>query len=89
MVDGDWGWQPDGNLYAGAPGVNGAPPCGFNTYAPEGQSSADIVAQFANDHDHWQTTFFTAWEKMQLNGYRVDELTEAPPNGQLLAPLRQ
>ena len=41
---------------------------------------------FADDHDLWQKTFFDAWEKMQINGYDMTSLTEAPINGQLLAP---
>ena len=41
---------------------------------------------FADDHNIWQKSFFDAWEKMQLNGYKIENLDEAPKNGQLLAP---
>ena len=85
----EWNGKPldyPGIIYPGSPGYEGAPPCGFNTYAPEGDGSADIVAMFADDHDLWQKTFFDAWEKMQINGYDMTSLTEAPSNGQLLAP---
>ena len=56
------------------------------TYAPEGMASADIVALFAEDHEAWQEAFFNAWEKIELNGYDQEMLTEGPANGQLLAP---
>ena len=68
----------------GSPGYGGSPPCGPNTYAPEGEALADIVAKFAEDHDAWTESFFDAWEKIQLNGYSVEDLTEAPENGNLL-----
>ena len=99
-LDGDWrmtGGKPNCNskfcqgdpksnrMYIGSPGYDGSPPCGKNMYAPEGEASADIVAKFADDHDEWQTSFFDAWEKMQLNGYDKHDLTTAPENGQLLA----
>ena len=38
-----------------------------------------------SDHDIWQKTFFNAWEKLQLNGYNLEDLKEAPVNGQLMA----
>ena len=53
------------------------------TYAPEGQILPDIVEEFAENHDLWQDTFFEAWEKLQLNGYNLEDLKEAPSNGQL------
>ena len=70
----------------GSPGEEGSTNCGPNTYAPEGEALADIVALFADDHDVWQETFFNAWEKMQSNGYESDELVEGPDNGQLQVP---
>ena len=73
-------------MYIGSPGYDGSPPCGPNTYAPEGETSANIVAKFADDHDLWSKTFFNAWEKMQLNGYITKDLDESPSNGNLLAP---
>ena len=66
--------------------MEGSTNCGPNTYAPEGEALADIVALFADDHDVWQATFFDAWEKMQTNGYELDELTIGPPNGEIQAP---
>ena len=73
-------------IYKGSPGYNGSPPCGFNTYAPEGVASSDIVTLFAQDHDAWQEAFFNAWEKMGMNGYDKEILTEGPAIGHLLAP---
>ena len=67
-------------------GYNGSPPCGFNTYAPEGEASSDIVTLFAQDHDAWQEAFFNAWEKMGMNGYDKEILTEGPAIGHLVAP---
>ena len=58
----------------------------MNEYAPEGEGLADIVALFADDHDIWQDTFFTAWEKLLMNGYSANKLTVAPANGNLQAP---
>ena len=52
----------------------------------EGEALAEIVAIFAHDHDAWQDAFFNAWEKMGINGYEKEMLTEGPTNGQLLAP---
>ena len=100
-LDGDWRmrcpkpdskWCPQdlqlpNRMYIGSPGFDGSPSCGKNTYAPEGEASADIVAKFADDHDEWQTSFFDAWEKMQLNGYTKEDLVVSPENGQLLASL--
>ena len=100
-LDGDWRFksgkpncQPyceddiarPNKMYIGSPGYDGSPPCGPNTYAPEGEASANIVAKFADDHDLWSETFFDAWEKMQLNGYITEDLAESPSNGNLLAP---
>ena len=41
---------------------------------------------FVHDHNAWQDAFFNAWEKMGINGYGKEMLTEGPTNGQLLAP---
>merc|ERR1719334_877092 len=71
-------------IYAGSPGVNGSPPCGPNTYAPEGETTSDIVASFADDHDLWAETFMEAWEKMQKNGYAEEELKNGPDSAGLL-----
>ena len=91
-LDGDWRFykmrpinEPP-HIYIGSPGYNGSPPCGANTYAPEGEALAEIVGIFARDHDAWQDAFFNAWEKMGINGYEKEMLTEGPTNGQLLAP---
>ena len=46
---------------------------------------ADIVDLFASDRQAWLETFFNAWEKMQINGYDLDDLTEAPAIGNLIA----
>jgi len=92
VLDGDWRFQnmrpvnEPPHIYIGSPGYNGSPPCGANTYAPEGEALSDIVTLFAEDHDAWQEAFFNAWEKMVHNGYDIDMLTEGPTNGQLLAP---
>ena len=72
-------------MYIGSPGYDGSPPCGPNTYAPEGETSANIVAKFAGDHELWSETFFNAWEKMQLNGYITKDLAESLSYGNLLA----
>jgi len=92
-LDGEWRkenqrpqWPEPDFIYPGSPGYNGSPPCGFNTYAPEGEASSDIVTLFAQDHDAWQEAFFNAWEKMGTNGYDKETLTEGPSNGQLVAP---
>ena len=92
VLDGEWrlyNMRPVNEpnyIYPGQPGYNGSPPCGFNTYAPEGMASSDIVALFAEDHEAWQEAFFNAWEKIETNGYDQEMLTEGPANGQLLAP---
>ena len=57
----------------------------LNIVILKGQATADIVREFAENHEAWQTNFFNAWEKMQLNGYNSWELTEAPANGHLLS----
>merc|ERR1712083_525968 len=75
----------DARLWIGSPGFEDQPPCGKNTYAPEGEATADIVRLFAEDHEAWQESFFNAWEKMQQNGYQQLELTAAPDNGHLLS----
>ena len=43
------------------------------------------MAKFAEDTEDWQFTFFNAWEKLQLNGYNVEDLTIAPENANLQA----
>ena len=58
------------------------------TYAPEDETLPKIVEQFAENHDIWQDTFFKAWEKLQLNGYTLEDLTEAPSNGHLRVGLK-
>merc|ERR1719319_1170914 len=77
--------KEDARLWIGSPGFEDQPPCGKNTYAPEGEATADIVRLFAEDHEAWQERFFNAWEKMQQNGYNMWELTAAPDNGRLLS----
>ena len=72
-------------IYPGSPGFKGSPACGLNTYAPEGEASADIVAAFAEDHDLWAETFLEAWAKLQTNGYDPEQLTVGPENSWLLA----
>ena len=81
-LDGQWRFEkskePNGEknkLYIGAPGYDGSPACEANKYAPEGEGLADIVSMFADDHDEWADTFFDAWEKMQLNGYKTEEIS--------------
>ena len=74
-------------IYPGSPGFDGSPACALNTYAPEGEASADIVAAFAGDHDLWAETFLEAWAKLQTNGYDQEQLTEGPKNSWLLASL--
>jgi len=71
-------------IFAGSQGLNGSPPCGPNTYAPEGESTTDIVASFADNHDLWARTFLEAWEKVQKNGYSDGELTNGPESAGLL-----
>ena len=72
-------------LLSGAKGEGGSSNCGRNEYAPEGMALADIVDLFASDRQAWLETFFNAWEKMQLNGYDPEDLTEAPSIGNLIA----
>ena len=74
-------------IYPGSPGFDGSPDCSLNTYAPEGEASADIVAAFAEDHDLWAETFLEAWDKLQTNGYHLDQLTVGPENSWLLIRL--
>jgi len=71
-------------IYDGSPGYHGSPPCGPNKYAPEGETTTDIVASFADDHDLWAKTFLEAWEKMQKNGYLKEELKNGPDSAGLL-----
>ena len=54
------------------------------SYAPEGESLADIVELFADDHSTWQKELFNGWEKIQMNGYDPKELKISPANGNLL-----
>ena len=61
-----------------------APPCPRVSYAPEGESLADIVELFADDHRTWQKELFNGWEKIQMNGYDPKELKISPANGNLL-----
>ena len=81
------GHPKSNRLYIGSPGYDGSPPCGANTFKLEGEeeSSSEIVAAFADSHDEWQKSFFSAWEKMQLNGYNKKDMIEGPENGNLLA----
>ena len=69
-----------GFIYIGSKGYDGAPDCAKNEYAPEGIASADIVNEFAENHDLWQESFWDAWEKMGLNGYDVKDMGEGPSN---------
>ena len=69
----------------GSKGEGGSTNCGRNEYAPEGMALADIVDLFAKDSQAWQEVFFNAWEKMQINGYELDDLTVAPAIGNLIA----
>ena len=57
----------------------------LNYFFFNSQALADIVARFADNAKEWQTTFFNAWEKLQMNGYNVEDLTIAPENGNLQA----
>merc|ERR1719186_36145 len=86
LVQGYEDWRtPDHAIYPGSPGVYGAPPCGYQMYAPEGETTADIVASFADDHDLWARVFLDAWQKMQRNGYSPHELKNGPSNSWLLS----
>ena len=76
--------SPNVPIYVGSTDGN-KPSCESVQYAPEGLSLPDIVELFANDHDAWQKSFFDAWEKLQLNGYDLKDLKQAPANGQLMA----
>ena len=79
------GHPKSNRLYIGSPGYDGSPPCGANTFKldNEEESSAEIVAKFADSNDEWSKSFFDAWEKMQMNGYNKVDLVESPENGQL------
>jgi len=83
------GHPKSNRLYIGSPGYDGSPPCGANTFRldDEEESSAEIVAKFADSNDEWSKSFFTAWEKMQMNGYSKVDLVESPENGQLQVQL--
>ena len=65
-------------IHIGSKGYDGSPDCAKNSYAPEGIASADIVNEFAENHDLWQESFWDAWEKMGLNGYDVNKMGEGP-----------
>jgi len=83
------GHPKSNRLYIGSPGYDGSPPCGANTFRldNEEESSAEIVAKFADSNDEWSKSFFSAWEKMQMNGYNKVDLVESPENGQLQVKL--
>ena len=78
--------MPESPIYVGSPQYENAPICQAVTDAPgsDGEALPDIVEQFAEDHDVWQEAFFDGWEKMQTNGYALDDLEIAPTEGNLL-----
>ena len=55
--------------------------CEKSEYAPEGENVADIVDEFANDHDLWVVDFLDAWVIMMNNG--ASNLEDAPENSWL------
>ena len=55
--------------------------CERSTYAPEGESVADIFDEFADDHDVWAEHFLDAWVIMMNNG--ATGLKDAPQNSWL------
>ena len=55
--------------------------CKRSTYAPEGESVADIFDEFADDHDVWAEHFLDAWVIMMNNG--ASGLIDAPQNSWL------
>ena len=57
--------------------------CERSTYAPEGESVADIFDEFADDHDVWAEAFLEAWARMQDVGYEESDLTIGPDNSWL------
>ena len=87
-LDGNWKTSANGPgvpIYAGSFYQDNTP-CKLVEYAPEELSLPKIVEMFAKDHESWQNSFFDGWEKIQLNGHSKETLTEAPRNGQLMAP---
>ena len=55
--------------------------CERSSYAPEGESIADIFDEFADDHDVWAEHFLDAWVIMMNNG--ASGLIDAPQNSWL------
>ena len=55
--------------------------CERSSYAPEGESVADIFDEFADDHDVWAEHFLDAWVIMMNNG--AAGLKDAPQNSWL------
>ena len=86
--DGSWVADKDGaeSAFHVGSSYENSKPCELVSFAPEGEALPEIVELFAADHQAWQTHFFNGWEKLQVNGYDVKELKEAPANGQLMAP---
>ena len=76
--------MPESPIYVGSPQYENAPICQAVTDLFDGEALPDIVEQFAEDHDVWQEAFFDGWEKMQTNGYALDDLEIAPTEGNLL-----
>ena len=55
--------------------------CEKSEYAPQDENIADIVDEFADDHDIWTRDFLDAWVIMMNNG--ASNLVDAPENSWL------
>ena len=55
--------------------------CPVNDFEDEnGTPIYQIVEDFADDHDVWESAFLDAWGRMQNTGYQESELSEGLQN---------
>ena len=48
-----------------------------------GEALSDITRSFGEDHDLWNKQFMEAWDKMVINGYTEEQLSDGPQNSWL------
>merc|ERR1712032_156151 len=59
--------------------------CTRSTFVLDGekQTSADIVDEFADDHEVWAHAFIEGWQAIQKNGYDDNSLNDGPKSSWL------
>jgi len=59
--------------------------CGRTSFKLDGedQTSADIVDEFADDHEVWAHAFLEGWQTIQKNGYNDGSLNDGPKSSWL------